>query len=133
MISEHICSNLLYTSYHCDIRRIEVISCRSARTNFWYCGKSSCTRAAPNVKIVEATGLSLGSVNSAAKSLSAAGLIADGDPTEVGATALGALSRGKRHHPGRGLSSRFAPISYEKPKGLLKVRGEVLSSARSSS
>ena len=25
-----------------------------------------------------------------------------------------------------GLSSRFAPISYEKPKGLLKVRGEVL-------
>ena len=25
-----------------------------------------------------------------------------------------------------GLSSRFAPISYEKPKGLLTVRGEVL-------
>jgi CTP:phosphocholine cytidylyltransferase-like protein len=25
-----------------------------------------------------------------------------------------------------GLSSRFAPLSYEKPKGLLKVRGEVL-------
>ena len=25
-----------------------------------------------------------------------------------------------------GLSSRFAPISYERPKGLLKVRGEVL-------
>ena len=25
-----------------------------------------------------------------------------------------------------GLSSRFAPISYERPKGVLKVRGEVL-------
>lgn len=25
-----------------------------------------------------------------------------------------------------GLSSRFAPISYERPKGLLKVRGEIL-------
>ena len=25
-----------------------------------------------------------------------------------------------------GLSSRFAPISYEKPKGLLRVRGEIL-------
>ena len=25
-----------------------------------------------------------------------------------------------------GLSSRFAPISYERPKGTLKVRGEIL-------
>ena len=25
-----------------------------------------------------------------------------------------------------GTSSRFAPLSYEKPKGLLKVKGEVL-------
>ena len=24
------------------------------------------------------------------------------------------------------MSSRFAPISYEKPKGLLKVKGEIL-------
>lgn len=25
-----------------------------------------------------------------------------------------------------GLSQRFAPLSYERPKGLLKVRGEIL-------
>ena len=25
-----------------------------------------------------------------------------------------------------GMSSRFAPLSYERPKGLLKVKGEVL-------
>jgi CTP:phosphocholine cytidylyltransferase-like protein len=25
-----------------------------------------------------------------------------------------------------GTSSRFAPLSYEKPKGLLKVKGEIL-------
>ncbi len=25
-----------------------------------------------------------------------------------------------------GLSSRFAPISYEKPKALIKIKGEIL-------
>ena len=77
-------------------------------------------------KIVEATGLSLGSVNSAAKSLSAAGLIADGEPTEAGAAALEPYRVENAIILAAGLSSRFAPISYEKPKGLLKVRGEVL-------
>lgn len=77
-------------------------------------------------KIVEATGLSLGSVNSAAKSLSTAGLIADGEPTEAGAAALEPYRVENAIILAAGLSSRFAPISYEKPKGLLKVRGEVL-------
>ena len=77
-------------------------------------------------KIVEATGLSLGSVNSAAKSLTAAGLIADGEPTEAGTAALAPYRVENAVILAAGLSSRFAPISYEKPKGLLKVRGEVL-------
>lgn len=77
-------------------------------------------------KIVEATGLSLGSVNSAAKSLSTADLIADGEPTEAGAAALEPYRVENAIILAAGLSSRFAPISYEKPKGLLKVRGEVL-------
>ena len=62
-------------------------------------------------KIVEATGLSLGSVNSAAKSLSAAGLIADGDPPEVGATALEPYRVENAIILAAGLSSRFAPSS----------------------
>ena len=39
-------------------------------------------------KIAEATGLSLGSVNAAAKTLTAAGLIDEGEATEAGGKAL---------------------------------------------
>ncbi|MVX61412.1 phosphotransferase [Enterorhabdus mucosicola] len=77
-------------------------------------------------KIVEATELSLGSVNSAMKSLTAQGLIAEGGPTEGGIAALAPYKVDNAVILAAGLSSRFAPISYEKPKGLLKVRGEVL-------
>ncbi len=77
-------------------------------------------------KVVGATGLSLGSVNNATKSLAAAGLIANGEPTEAGAAALKPYRAENAVILAAGLSSRFAPISYEKPKGLLKVRGEVL-------
>lgn len=116
---------MLYTSYHCDIRRNEVIILSLSKNEFLVLREIVRTRAAPT-KIVEATGLSLGSVNSAAKSLSAAGLIADGEPTEAGAAALEPYRVENAIILAAGLSSRFAPISYEKPKGLLKVRGEVL-------
>ena len=77
-------------------------------------------------KIAEATGLSLGSVNAAAKTLTAAGLIDEGKATEAGGNALEPYRVENAIILAAGLSSRFAPISYEKPKGLLKVRGEVL-------
>lgn len=77
-------------------------------------------------KIAEATGLSLGSVNAAAKTLTAAGLIDEGEATEAGGKALEPYRVENAVILAAGLSSRFAPISYEKPKGLLKVRGEVL-------
>lgn len=77
-------------------------------------------------KIAEATGLSLGSVNAAAKTLTAAGLIDEGEATEAGGKALEPYRVENAIILAAGLSSRFAPISYEKPKGLLKVRGEVL-------
>lgn len=72
------------------------------------------------------TELSLGSVNAATRELEDAGLVESGQLTPAGFEAM---------HPYRvqnavilaaGLSSRFAPISYEKPKGLLRVRGEIL-------
>ena len=77
-------------------------------------------------KIAEATGLSLGSVNAAAKTLTAAGLIDEGEATEAGGKTLEPYRVENAIILAAGLSSRFAPISYEKPKGLLKVRGEVL-------
>lgn len=77
-------------------------------------------------KIAETTGLSLGTVNSTVKALTAQGLIVEGGPTEAGIAALAPYKVDNAVILAAGLSSRFAPISYEKPKGLLKVRGEVL-------
>lgn len=76
--------------------------------------------------ISDATGLSLGSVNAAIKELSVAGYIHDGLITDAGYEALHPYKVDNAVILAAGLSSRFAPISYEKPKGLLKVRGEVL-------
>lgn len=65
-------------------------------------------------------------MNAAAKTLTAAGLIDEGEATEAGGKALEPYRVENAIILAAGLSSRFAPISYEKPKGLLKVRGEVL-------
>lgn len=72
------------------------------------------------------TGLSLGSVNNALKELEADGLIANGVITPAGYEALHPYKVENAIIMAAGLSTRFAPISYEKPKGLLRVRGEIL-------
>lgn len=71
-------------------------------------------------------GLSLGSVNTAYKTLSERGLIEAGSLTDAGREALLPYKVDNAIILAAGLSSRFAPISYEKPKGLLHVRGEIL-------
>ena len=71
-------------------------------------------------------GLSLGSVNTAYKALSDRGLIEAGALTDAGREALLPYKVDNAIILAAGLSSRFAPISYEKPKGLLYVRGEIL-------
>ncbi len=76
--------------------------------------------------LAQATGLSLGSVNAAVRSCSEAGLVDDGLITEAGVAALEPYRVDNAVIMAAGLSSRFAPISYEKPKGILRVRGEVL-------
>ena len=77
--------------------------------------------------IAESTGTSLGAVNQALKALRANSLVlSDGTVTEAGMTALEPYSVSNAVIMAAGLSSRFAPISYERPKGVLKVRGEVL-------
>lgn len=77
-------------------------------------------------QLAENTELSLGSVNSAVKTLEDQGLIDDSLITSKGLEALKPYEVKNAIIMAAGLSSRFAPISYEKPKGVLKVRGEVL-------
>lgn len=77
-------------------------------------------------ELAELTKCSLGSVNAVLRALKHQELIDQGQITELG---LRALEPYRVHNAvilAAGLSSRFSPISYEKPKGLITVRGEVL-------
>ena len=70
--------------------------------------------------------LGLATVNAAYRECSDEGLIDDGRLTAKGMAELRPYAVENAVILAAGLSSRFAPISYERPKGLLKVRGEVL-------
>ena len=74
----------------------------------------------------EATGMSLGRVNTATRECEAAGYIDERAITDAGREALEPYRVTGAVIMAAGLSSRFAPISYERPKGTLKVRGEIL-------
>ena len=72
-------------------------------------------------------GVSLGTINTALRDLKAQGLIsAEQTVTQAGMEALEPYKVDNAIIMAAGLSSRFAPISYERPKGLLRVRGEIL-------
>ena len=77
-------------------------------------------------EIVEVSGLGLGTVNAVVRECVAAGYISDRELTVSGFEALQPYRVDNAVIMAAGLSQRFAPISYEKPKGLLRVRGEVL-------
>lgn len=72
------------------------------------------------------TGLSLGTVNSLLRNLQSRGLVDEGRITAKGIYELRPYQVDNAVIMAAGLSSRFAPLSYERPKGLLTVRGEVL-------
>ena len=72
------------------------------------------------------TGLSLSTGNATCKECELANLIENGRLTAAGMAALKPYMVDNAVILAAGLSSRFAPISYERPKGLLKVRGEIL-------
>ena len=76
--------------------------------------------------IADKTKMSLATVNAAIRECITEGLIDNGRLTARGMAALKPYAVDNAVILAAGLSSRFAPISYEKPKGLLKVRGEVL-------
>ena len=70
--------------------------------------------------------ISLGTANAIVKKLKAKGLVDGGSITDAGLAALAPYKVRNAVIMAAGISSRFAPISYERPKGVLKVRGEVL-------
>lgn len=77
----------------------------------------------------DATGLSTGTVSSTVRGLKGSANPAISDEGGITAAGLKLLEPYRVTNAvimAAGLSSRFAPISYEKPKGLLTVRGEVL-------
>ncbi|MGN0261466.1 MAG: NTP transferase domain-containing protein [Eggerthellaceae bacterium] len=77
-------------------------------------------------EIADLNSMGLATVNAAYKEALAAGYIEDGSLTDAGKEALAPYAVDNAVIMAAGTSSRFAPISYEQPKGMLKVRGEVL-------
>ena len=76
--------------------------------------------------IAAAGEMSLGSANRAYRDMMERGFAENFKITDAGFEALAPYKVENAVIMAAGLSSRFAPISYEKPKGVLRVRGEVL-------
>ena len=75
----------------------------------------------------EKTGISLGKVNSILADFRETGIIDEMNKvTEAGSQTLAPYRVTNAVIMAAGMSSRFAPLSYEKPKALLNVKGEVL-------
>lgn len=70
--------------------------------------------------------ISLGSVNNNIKQLESLNFISNNKITDLGNCELDNFKVDNAIIMAAGMSSRFAPLSYEKPKGLLKVKGEIL-------
>lgn len=86
---------------------------------------NACSQASQR-DIAQEKEMSVGSVNAALKSLVSLGLVSDRTLTEKGKNELDKHKVDNAVILAAGLSRRLAPISYEQPKGLLNVRGEVL-------
>lgn len=77
--------------------------------------------------VVRLTGLSLGTVNAVCKRLIGEALL--DESYRVAPAGMEALEPYRVENAvimAAGFASRFAPISYDKPKGLLKVKGDIL-------
>jgi len=78
-------------------------------------------------ELAKAIGVSLGTANTLFKGLIAKKLVnGKGAVTAAGLRALKPYKVDNAVIMAAGMSSRFAPLSYEKPKGVLVVKGEVL-------
>lgn len=77
-------------------------------------------------ELADALNMSVGTANNVHRSLAKAKLIQDGEITQRGLRELEPHKVDNAIIMAAGMSTRFAPVSYEKPKGLLSVRGQVL-------
>ena len=78
-------------------------------------------------ELAEELGISLEKINSLLKEMKEAQFLdQDGHLSELGEKALEPYRVQNAVIMAAGMSSRFAPLSYEVPKGLLKVKGERL-------
>ena len=77
-------------------------------------------------ELAERMGVSVGTANSTLSTCRKKGLINEYELTDKGRTELDGYRVECAIIMAAGLSSRFAPLSYEKPKGVLRVKGEVL-------
>lgn len=78
-------------------------------------------------ELAKEAGFSLGKTNEAVKELTEAGLL--NNMLQISAAGHEAMEPYKVKNAvimAAGMSSRFVPLSYEKPKALLKVKGEIL-------
>lgn len=97
-----------------------------AKNEFNVLAAIACDGATSQRQIAEARGMSLGSAHAAYRKVVDAGLVDGFSLTPAGLEALEPYRVDNAVIMAAGLSSRFAPISYERPKGVLTVRGEVL-------
>ncbi|MDR0501540.1 MAG: NTP transferase domain-containing protein [Coriobacteriales bacterium] len=77
-------------------------------------------------KLAKLTGLSLGNINACLKDLDARGFLHKNAITLAGKEAMRPYKVDNAIIMAAGMSTRFAPLSYERPKGTLIVKGEVL-------
>lgn len=80
-------------------------------------------------KLASLVGLPLGKVNKLLKILSEKGFVENNNGCRITTFGLSSMEPYKVTNAiimAAGMSTRFAPLSYEKPKALLKVKGEIL-------
>ena len=77
-------------------------------------------------RLRELAGVSTGYISQTLRSFEERGYLRNGAITEHGLEALAPYKVDNAIIMAAGMSSRFVPISLEKPKGLLTVKGEVL-------
>lgn len=89
--------------------------------------RRSGSRTVTQHMIAEETDISVGKANALVREMEKAGLVSKGlSLTASGEEALKPYKVTNAIIMAAGMSSRFAPLSYEKPKALLNVKGEIL-------
>lgn len=88
---------------------------------------NSAARKSTQRDIAAKAGISVGSVNKAVASLQKKGLLnSSAAPTSAGIAALEPYRVNNAIILAAGMATRFAPLSFEKPKALFEVQGEIL-------